>query len=524
MSIWRTTPAGARTTFAGERSRNPAERLADGIARPAPCGYFQGSAVIETSDTRERNEKRPEDPQSEEKRPGLRERMRRAWRRLRGGELTPSRAFWSVALGLFIGVQPTPGLHLPTVLAIYVPLRLDAALGYLASNVSIPPIAPFLWFASLQLGARIVTGSFVPLTPEGAREIVHAPGPLLGSLVVGSVALGAAIGIAGGSLAYLVARARTTTADDRFEPAIARAARRFKRAAKSRGTYYFVRSKLRRDPAARMLDELRPLGEVLDLGCGRGQLAVLLLEAGSAARVRGIDWDAPKIALASHAADGLNASFETADVRSRDLGAADTVLLVDVLHYLPRAEQDALVARAASCVKPGGRLVVREACSGKGLRSTITSAVEWISIKVRFNRGVREPFRDVEREMVPLLEKRGFVCAVRPCWQGTPFSNVLLVATRAHSEVEASAAGAGAFGAGPGAGGAVTAGGESADGGASSGNPESKGEPEQASKPVSASSEAAARREDAPRIEVGSKVRMATMLRRALATRETNRA
>jgi uncharacterized protein (DUF2062 family) len=57
----------------------------------------------------------------------LRVRLRRGWERLRGGELTPARAFWSVAVGLFVGVQPTPGLHLPVVLAVGVPLRLDAS-------------------------------------------------------------------------------------------------------------------------------------------------------------------------------------------------------------------------------------------------------------------------------------------------------------------------------------------------------------------------------------------------------------
>jgi len=138
----------------------------------------------------------------------LRVQLRRAWDRLRGGELTPSRAFWSVAVGLFIGVQPTPGLHLPVVLAISVPLSIDAALSYLATNVSIPPFAPFLWFASIQIGSRILTGRFAPLTVEGMGELVRAPGTLVGALVLGSIVLGASLGVAGGALAHAVARAR----------------------------------------------------------------------------------------------------------------------------------------------------------------------------------------------------------------------------------------------------------------------------------------------------------------------------
>jgi uncharacterized protein (DUF2062 family) len=139
----------------------------------------------------------------------FRERVRRAWQRLRGGELTPARAFWSVFFGLFVGVLPTPGLHLPVVLAVGVPLRLDVPLSYVATNVSIPPIAPFLWLASIQIGERVLTGRFAALNVETARVLVRAPGPLLVALLVGSLVLGGVLGMLGGSLAYLIARRPT---------------------------------------------------------------------------------------------------------------------------------------------------------------------------------------------------------------------------------------------------------------------------------------------------------------------------
>ena len=138
----------------------------------------------------------------------LRVRLRRGWERLRGGELTPARAFWSVAIGLFVGVQPTPGLHLPVVLAVCVPLRLDVVLSYVATNVSIPPVAPFLWLAAIQIGERILTGRFAPLTMDGMRSLVRAPGPLLGALVLGSNVLGTSLAAVGGSVAYVMARRR----------------------------------------------------------------------------------------------------------------------------------------------------------------------------------------------------------------------------------------------------------------------------------------------------------------------------
>jgi 2-polyprenyl-3-methyl-5-hydroxy-6-metoxy-1,4-benzoquinol methylase len=211
---------------------------------------------------------------------------------------------------------------------------------------------------------------------------------------------------------------------------ISRTAERFSRAVERRSTYHYVVSKLRRDPATRAVADLGPLGDVIDLGCGRGHLALYLLERGVAKTVRAFDWDEEKIALAKRAGEGLDASFATLDVRHAEADPAATVLLIDVLHYLSTDAQDTLLARAADLVKPGGRLVVRDATAGAGWRSAFTFFVEWISMHIRFNVGERLSLRHMEREVVPILEKKGLSCTVTPCWRGTPFANVLLVAER----------------------------------------------------------------------------------------------
>jgi len=213
----------------------------------------------------------------------------------------------------------------------------------------------------------------------------------------------------------------STTAD------IDRTAERFSRAVERRSTYHYVVSKLRRDPATRAIAELGPLGDVLDLGCGRGHLALYLLESGVAKSVRAYDWDEKKIALARRASEGLDASFHAIDVRKAEAEPADTVLLVDVLHYLDVATQDTLLARAADLVRPGGRLVVRDATAGSGWRSFLTLFVEWVSLLIRFNLGEKIALRDMTRDVVPVLEKKGLRCTVSPCWRGTPFANVLVV-------------------------------------------------------------------------------------------------
>jgi SAM-dependent methyltransferase len=195
-----------------------------------------------------------------------------------------------------------------------------------------------------------------------------------------------------------------------------------------RTRFHWVRSKLLGDPVAKLAVELSS-GSLLDVGTGRGQVPLLLLLLGRVTRVHGIDWDAAKIAAARHAGAGLDATFVQGDVRDAPFVAADTVLLLDVLHYFTVEQQDALLDRAAAAVRPGGRILVREADASAGWRSAMTLWEERTFTFLRVNRGERVRFRTA-RELAARLEAAGLDCEVRPAWRGTPFANVLLVGRR----------------------------------------------------------------------------------------------
>jgi SAM-dependent methyltransferase len=195
-----------------------------------------------------------------------------------------------------------------------------------------------------------------------------------------------------------------------------------------RALFHWVRTKLLGDPVAKLVAE-HASGSLLDVGTGRGQVALLLLLLGRVSRVHGIDWDAGKIAAASRAAEGLDASFARGDARTAPFEPADTVLLVDVLHYFTVPEQNAILDRAAAAVRPGGRILVREADAGAGWRSVTTLWEERVFTLLRVNRGERLRFR-APGELVARLEAAGLACEVRPAWAGTPFSNVLVVGRR----------------------------------------------------------------------------------------------
>lgn len=138
---------------------------------------------------------------------------RQAWRRLRGGELTPRRAALSVALGLAIGMTPAYGLHLLIVVAVCVPLRLDAGVAYLAANISMPFIAPFITFAEVETGALLLRGHFMAMSPSDLKAA--GIGTLVAELATGTAVLAPATGALGGALTYALVAWRRRLRDER---------------------------------------------------------------------------------------------------------------------------------------------------------------------------------------------------------------------------------------------------------------------------------------------------------------------
>lgn len=196
------------------------------------------------------------------------------------------------------------------------------------------------------------------------------------------------------------------------------------------GARMYARGKLGSDPVATQLLELgraQPMGHVVDVGSGRGQMGIMLLLAGIASEVTGFDWDEGKVAEANAAATGLAATFTRGDVREHAIPSCDTLLLLDVLHYLTDAQQEALVLRAAAAARR--TIVVRELDPDRGWRSFTTRAQEAVTTTFGYNVGERVRVRPIA-DVVRPLEQAGFTVRVEPSWGSTPFANVAIIATR----------------------------------------------------------------------------------------------
>ncbi|MGH7122505.1 MAG: class I SAM-dependent methyltransferase [Acetobacteraceae bacterium] len=194
---------------------------------------------------------------------------------------------------------------------------------------------------------------------------------------------------------------------------------------------HYVAGKLRHDPLSGVLLTLgvaEAFGEVADIGCGRGQFAGLLLAAGVASRVIGVDGNARLLADAGRALRGLRFTAHLQDLAAdSSLPQADTVLLVDVLYQLPVIAQAALLDSAARSAR--SRVLLRTADPGQGWRSGFTRVLETCGRRIwPHSGGMVNP--QAVGWIAERLTRSGFSVAITPCSAGTPFCNVLLMARR----------------------------------------------------------------------------------------------
>ncbi|HVZ79741.1 MAG TPA: class I SAM-dependent methyltransferase [bacterium] len=136
------------------------------------------------------------------------------------------------------------------------------------------------------------------------------------------------------------------------------------------GTRLFLWLRWLWTPYDRMASLLPDRGLVLDGGCGHGLLSLTLALGSSRRRVEGLDHSVERVAIARQAGRDLpNLSVSKGDFRKIPRRAYQGIALVDVLHYLPYEEQEALMKDAFRRLARGGVFLFRDVDRRPGFSS-----------------------------------------------------------------------------------------------------------------------------------------------------------
>lgn len=356
---------------------------------------------------------------------------------------TPIRQALAIGLGLYIGATPFWGFHLLIVFVVGGALRLNRFKMYMASHISNPLIAPFLYGLEIQVGAWARTGemhSFAKLTE------LHLTGVAL-DILVGSVIVGGVLGLSAGIATYFSSGGRKT--DQRVHRLIDCAAERYLNVGLT--PWEFAHGKLRFDPI--YLDVLKAgvlphEGTIVDLGCGQGLMLSLL----AAARDRhdAGDWPGgwpepptdvslvglelrPRIARRAKELLDDVARVEQADLRSATLPHCTAVLIFDVLHLMSHDAQETLLREVASVLSPGGVLVLREANAAGGWRFRMVRLGNRFNAILQGHASRPFVFRSAP-EWRACLEKIGFTVIKGTDSTAAAFANFVLYARTTSTE------------------------------------------------------------------------------------------
>jgi 2-polyprenyl-3-methyl-5-hydroxy-6-metoxy-1,4-benzoquinol methylase len=127
---------------------------------------------------------------------------------------------------------------------------------------------------------------------------------------------------------------------------------------------WFCHARLKLAPLEQMAAQASGTN-LLDVGCGHGVLAALLLDEHPGRRVVGIDPDERKIAWANESiGKDPRAEFRACTIETLAAerpGSFDCVLVADVLCLIARDTWASFLTAAHRLLRPGGRLVLKDA-------------------------------------------------------------------------------------------------------------------------------------------------------------------
>lgn len=119
-----------------------------------------------------------------------------------GTNISTAKKTWSVAYGVFWGIFPLWGFQLIIAMPTAVFMRLHVPLVFLAANISIPPMIPFILYGSFWMGALVLGGNKGDLSWEsmGNLEVIKTN---VYQYTLGAITLSVVAALAAALITYL---------------------------------------------------------------------------------------------------------------------------------------------------------------------------------------------------------------------------------------------------------------------------------------------------------------------------------
>lgn len=129
--------------------------------------------------------------------------------------------------------------------------------------------------------------------------------------------------------------------------------------------YATIRFTIMRSKLLSVMDLLLPAeGRILDLGCGFGLFAAYFAQTHPDRQITGVDHNAKRIAMARTVMQSLGLTghqFIAGDARDLHVeGGYQGIYVLDVMHHVPKEDQETLLQTLHSLLAPGGVLILKD--------------------------------------------------------------------------------------------------------------------------------------------------------------------
>jgi trans-aconitate 2-methyltransferase len=157
---------------------------------------------------------------------------------------------------------------------------------------------------------------------------------------------------------------------------------------------------------------LRGAEQVLDVGCGNGNITAAIARRVPRGSVVGVDPSSEMIELAERDFASSNLRFETGDARHlRFRDDFDVVVSFNALHWIPEPEQDDALRSICRAMKPDATAQLR--LVPEGPRKSLENVIEETCHELRWSQyfqGHRDPYLHITPEQYAAAAERNGLC------------------------------------------------------------------------------------------------------------------